>query len=74
MAQTVSRCPVTAETPDPPGVMVDEVPVGQAFFFYSGIPPITVVARGRLRSLAYWDCGFESRRRHGCLCLVNVVC
>jgi hypothetical protein len=20
-----------------------------------------------LRSLAYWDCGFESRRSHGCL-------
>jgi len=26
------RCPVTAETPDPPGVMVDEVAVGQTFF------------------------------------------
>jgi hypothetical protein len=24
--------------------------------------------------LACWDCGFEFRRGHGCLCLVNVVC
>jgi hypothetical protein len=24
--------------------------------------------------LAWWDCGFESRRRHGCLSLVSVVC
>jgi hypothetical protein len=24
--------------------------------------------------LAYWDCGFESRREHGCLSLVSVVC
>jgi hypothetical protein len=27
-----------------------------------------------LRLFACWDCGFESRRRHGCLCLVNFVC
>ena len=27
-----------------------------------------------LRQLACWDCGFESRRRHGCLSLVSVVC
>ena len=27
-----------------------------------------------LRPLAYWDCGFESRRGHGCLSLVSVVC
>jgi len=27
-----------------------------------------------LRPLAYWDCGFESRRGHGCLSVVNVVC
>jgi hypothetical protein len=27
-----------------------------------------------LRPLAYWDCGFESRRGHGCLFLVSVVC
>ena len=24
--------------------------------------------------LACWDCGFESRRRHGCLSAVSVVC
>jgi hypothetical protein len=27
-----------------------------------------------LRPLADWDCGFESRRGHGCLSLVSVVC
>jgi hypothetical protein len=27
-----------------------------------------------LRPLAYWDCGFESRREHGCLSVVSVVC
>ena len=27
-----------------------------------------------LRPLACWDCGFESRWRHGCLSVVNVVC
>jgi len=27
-----------------------------------------------LRPLACWDFGFESRRRHGCLSLVSVVC
>jgi hypothetical protein len=27
-----------------------------------------------LRPLACWDCGFESRRRYGCLSLVIVVC
>jgi hypothetical protein len=26
-----------------------------------------------LRSLAYWDCGFETRRGHGGLSLVSVV-
>ena len=26
------------------------------------------------RSLACWDCGFESRRGHGCLSVVSVVC
>ena len=24
-------------------------------------------------TLAYWDCGFEFRRRHGCLSVVNIV-
>jgi hypothetical protein len=27
-----------------------------------------------LRLLACWDCGFESRKGHGCLSLVSVVC
>jgi hypothetical protein len=27
-----------------------------------------------LRPLVYWDCGFESRRGHGCMSLVSVVC
>jgi hypothetical protein len=27
-----------------------------------------------LRPLAGWECGFEFRRGHGCLSLVNVVC
>jgi hypothetical protein len=27
-----------------------------------------------LRPFACWDCGFESRRRHGCLYLASVVC
>ena len=27
-----------------------------------------------LRPLACWDCGFESRRGHGYLFIVNVVC
>jgi hypothetical protein len=27
-----------------------------------------------LRLLAWWDCGFESCRRHGCLSLDSVVC
>jgi hypothetical protein len=27
-----------------------------------------------LRPFGCWDCGFESRRRHGCLSLVSVVC
>jgi hypothetical protein len=27
-----------------------------------------------LRPLACWDCGFESRRGHGCLSVVSVVC
>jgi hypothetical protein len=28
----------------------------------------------RLPSLAYLDCGFESRLGHGCLSLVSVMC
>jgi hypothetical protein len=43
--------------------------------------PIPVAARSKawvygvgLRPIACWDCGFESRRGHGCLSLVSVVC
>jgi hypothetical protein len=28
----------------------------------------------KLRPLVCWDCGFESRRGHGCLSLVSLVC
>jgi len=28
----------------------------------------------RLRPLAYWELGFNSRRGHGCISLVSVVC
>jgi len=27
-----------------------------------------------LRPLAFWHCGFESHRRHGCLSVVSAVC
>ena len=27
-----------------------------------------------LRTLACWDCGFESRQRHGCLSVLSGVC
>jgi hypothetical protein len=27
-----------------------------------------------LRPFAYWDCGFESSRGHGCLSVLSVVC
>jgi hypothetical protein len=39
--------------------------------------PIPVAARSKgvgLRPLTCWDCGFESRRGHGCLSVVSVVC
>jgi hypothetical protein len=32
------------------------------------------VIKTELRQLACWDCGFESRRGHGCLSVVSVVC
>jgi hypothetical protein len=37
-------------------------------------PSDLIVLGVGLRPLACWDWGFESRRRHGCLPLVNVVC
>jgi len=27
-----------------------------------------------LQALTYWDCGFETPRRHGCVSLVSIVC
>jgi hypothetical protein len=38
--------------------------------------PIPVAARSKAWSTAacLWDCWFESRRGHGCLSLVSVVC
>jgi hypothetical protein len=38
--------------------------------------PFPMVVRSKawgLRPFACWDCGFQSRRRHGCLSLVSVV-
>ena len=35
--------------------------------------PIPVTVRSKAW-LACWDCGFETRRRHGCLSVVIVVC
>jgi len=32
------------------------------------------ITRGSARPLAYWDCGFETRRGHECLSLVSAVC
>ena len=46
-------------------------------FQYAVRRSIPVSARSKgvgLRPLACWDCGFETRRRHGCLSFVNVVC
>jgi len=38
-------------------------------------PIPTAIRRGvGLLPLACWDCGFESRRGHGCLSVVSVVC
>jgi hypothetical protein len=50
------------------------------FFFswyYGYVRTIPVAARSKawgLRPLVFWDFGFESRRGHGCLSLVSVVC
>ena len=47
---------------------------------FIGASEISADPRGRavlgvaLRPFACWDCGFESRRRHACLCLLCVVC
>jgi len=37
--------------------------------------PIAVAAWSKAWSVAArWDCGFESRRRHGCLSVLSAVC
>jgi hypothetical protein len=35
-------------------------------------PDSRAVSRVALRPVAYWDCGFESRRGHGCF--LRVLC
>ena len=56
-------------------------PIAQAYLHMSQctLPVLLIRSRQTLRSvglrpLACWDCGFESRRGHGCLSLVCVVC
>jgi hypothetical protein len=48
------------------------------FYAPSILPPVRDIKADPsgvgLRPLAYWDRGFESRLRHGCLSLVSVVC
>jgi len=47
------------------------------FYYDTGLSPEAVSTLLRsvgLRPFACWDCGFESRKGHGCLSLVIVVC
>ena len=44
------------------------------FKSFQADPSGRAVYGGRLRPLACWDCGFEYRRRHGCLSVVCIVC
>ena len=37
-------------------------------------PGVRAVSGVGMRPLACWDCGFDSRRGHGCLSVVSVVC
>ena len=42
---------------------------------YNEADPIGGAAQGvGMRPLTCWDCGFETRREHGCLPLVGVAC
>jgi hypothetical protein len=55
-------------------LIVSEPPMD---LFILRITPIPVAAQSTdvgLRPLPCWDCGFESRRGHGCLSLVSVGC
>lgn len=46
---------------------------GLHYFWMTTIQPSPMVA-ARSKAWACWDCGFYSRRRHGCLSLMSVVC
>jgi hypothetical protein len=52
--------------------------VGIKLIIYIHLVPRLIIINAAifpiLRSLACWDCGFESHRGHGCLSLVSVVC
>ena len=64
--------------------MANEAALGQVIFRVLTPFPVSIVlpaylgdlaVKGMgLRPLTCWDCGFESRRWHGCLSLVSVVC
>ena len=43
-------------------------------FFLNAHPSGRVVYGVGLRQLAFWYCEFETRRGHGCLSVVSVVC
>jgi len=50
---------------------------GPIFTSHKVLKPILVADRSKARVYALWligDCGFESRRKHGCLPHVRVVC
>jgi len=53
-------------------ISVQHEPTGCTIYFQC-ISVINLYGVG-LRPLACWDCGFESRRWHGCLSVVSVVC
>jgi hypothetical protein len=48
--------------------------VGKATRYGLGIECRSQWPRGLRRRLACWNCGFESRRRHGCFCCVVLCC
>ena len=46
---------------------------GNSIFSFA-VPSGRAVYGIDLRPLAFWDCGFETHRRHGCFSVVSVVC
>jgi hypothetical protein len=89
MAATISRQFLTAEDlvrapVSPCRFMANVAALGQAILGLLTLFPVSVilpvslgyrVVKGMgLRPLICWDCGFESRRWHGCLSRVSVVC